>query len=222
MVRPATTEGAGGVTRTLKSAAATVTWTLTVRVTVTPAPPFAPDALKKSVTAPAGASSAARISTGYGTPGRSGNAPGTIEMPEEPVAVTSTPPDQPFSGTSVTCAEARPPAGRLMTDGVTVSVKSGVVCAEIATLAACDGPPGVVPLNGRLTKEGAPGRSETVTVFASPGPSVKDFRSTSTPGGSAGTTVTVPEKPLSGLDVIVTGAEPPGARTSDTGTAVSV
>ena len=64
--RPATTAGAAGDTRTLKSEAPTLTCTFTCRVTVTPAPPFAPDAVKRSVTAPAGASSAARISTGYG------------------------------------------------------------------------------------------------------------------------------------------------------------
>ena len=42
---------------TLKSEAPTITCTFTVRVTVTLVPPFEPDALKKSVTAPAGAMS---------------------------------------------------------------------------------------------------------------------------------------------------------------------
>ncbi len=104
--RPWRTDGEGGVARTLKSACETVTWTFTCRVTLTPAPPFAPEALNRSVTAPAGASSAARMSTGNGTPGESGNAAGTTVIPGEPVTVTSTPPDQPFSGTSVTWAAA--------------------------------------------------------------------------------------------------------------------
>ncbi len=101
---------------------------------------------------------------------------------------------------------------------MTASVKSGEVSTEIARLAACDGPPGVVPLNGTVRKPvPTPAARDTVTTFDSPGPSVKDFWSMSTPAGSAGTTVTVPENPLTAVADTATGADPPGARRRDPG-----